>query len=165
MGQSAQVAKEAPISYPPVPAKVLQQAEQRLGFQLPSLLRKLYLEVGNGGFGPGYGLIGLPGGATLYGQDMASLYLQDIFEPPPAPYRAWPRRFMMIGNWGCNITSVMDLADEQFAIFRFWGDRYEPEEVWESVMTPGAPSLHVWFADWVQSELRASNTNEPEGML
>ena len=37
--------------------------ERRLGFRLPLLMKRLYREIGNGGFGPGYGLIGLSGGA------------------------------------------------------------------------------------------------------
>ena len=35
------------------------EAERRLGFQLPELLRELYTCVGDGGFGPGYGFLGL----------------------------------------------------------------------------------------------------------
>ena len=31
-------------------------AELQLGFSLPTFLRELYVKVGNGGFGPGYGL-------------------------------------------------------------------------------------------------------------
>jgi hypothetical protein len=40
------------------PAKEVEiaAAERALGFGFPPLLRKLYLEIGNGGFGPGYGL-------------------------------------------------------------------------------------------------------------
>lgn len=46
---------------PSLPVKVedTAQAEVQLGFELPSFLRRLYLEVGNGGFGPGYGLFPL----------------------------------------------------------------------------------------------------------
>src|SRR5438552_9489750 len=36
--------------------------ETRLGFALPSLMKRVYTEIGNGGFGPGYGLIGLTNG-------------------------------------------------------------------------------------------------------
>jgi cell wall assembly regulator SMI1 len=40
---------------PPATEEEVTQAEMQLGFALPSLLRRVYLEVGNGGFGPGYG--------------------------------------------------------------------------------------------------------------
>ena len=37
---------------PPATAENLRKTEQVLGFQMPELLRTLYREVGNGGFGP-----------------------------------------------------------------------------------------------------------------
>lgn len=42
--------------------KQLRESEQTLGFALPLLLRLLYLQIANGGFGPGYGLFGIFGG-------------------------------------------------------------------------------------------------------
>src|SRR5216683_6367148 len=44
---------------PPATGEELAHAEAQLGFELPSFLRRLYLEVGNGSFGPGYGLLPL----------------------------------------------------------------------------------------------------------
>ncbi len=44
---------------PPVSLADLTDAETIIGFPLPTLLRRIYLEVGNGGFGPGYGLFPL----------------------------------------------------------------------------------------------------------
>src|SRR5258708_36322398 len=40
----------------PVTQAYLTQAEEMLGFLLPPLLKRIYRDVGNGGFGPGYGL-------------------------------------------------------------------------------------------------------------
>ncbi|MCA9212044.1 MAG: hypothetical protein KDB27_03190 [Planctomycetales bacterium] len=36
--------------------------EQSLDIELPKVLERCYTEVSNGGFGPSYGLTGLPGG-------------------------------------------------------------------------------------------------------
>jgi hypothetical protein len=44
---------------PPVAPDSVAEAERILGFRLPELLRRLYIEVGNGGFGPIFGLIPL----------------------------------------------------------------------------------------------------------
>src|ERR1700722_8059994 len=44
---------------PPVDASALARAEDRLGFRLPPLVYALYSQVGNGGYGPGYGFIEL----------------------------------------------------------------------------------------------------------
>lgn len=51
------------VAAPATEAEV-RAAEEALGFPLPPLLRQLYREVGNGGFGPGYGFIGVPTEAT-----------------------------------------------------------------------------------------------------
>jgi hypothetical protein len=53
-----------PGLFPPTTSAIVEAAEAKLGFSLPPLLRQLYTEVGNGGFGPGYGLFGLEGGYT-----------------------------------------------------------------------------------------------------
>lgn len=50
---------------PPGPAspEAIEEAETLVGAPMPKLLRDLYL-VANGGFGPGYGLLGLRDGFT-----------------------------------------------------------------------------------------------------
>jgi hypothetical protein len=50
---------------PPISEADLRDSEDSLGFRLPGFVRRLYTEVGNGGFGPGYGgVLGLAGGAS-----------------------------------------------------------------------------------------------------
>jgi hypothetical protein len=49
--------------YPPAAEDQLQTTEAQLGMPLPGVLRALYATVGNGGFGPAYGLVGAMGGA------------------------------------------------------------------------------------------------------
>ena len=43
-----------PRLYEPASAAALAKAERDLGFELPHLLRAMYAEIANGGFGPGY---------------------------------------------------------------------------------------------------------------
>src|SRR5262249_21759392 len=65
------------VRYPCVDKEAIAQAVSDLGFRLPRLLRAVYQSVGNGGFGPGYGLIGLEGGATDdQGLNLVELYQQ-----------------------------------------------------------------------------------------
>ena len=52
-----------PKVYPVAREQTVAGAEAQLGFALPQLLRDIYLRVANGGFGPGYGLLGIDGGA------------------------------------------------------------------------------------------------------
>src|SRR5207244_4629643 len=56
-------------------SRLIKSSDKKLGFRLPQLLRLLYTEVGNGGFGPFYGFLGLEGGATLgEGKTVAAQY-------------------------------------------------------------------------------------------
>jgi hypothetical protein len=49
-----------PTISPPATAAEVDAAQAALGFPIPPLLRRLYTEVGNGGFGPSYRLEGVP---------------------------------------------------------------------------------------------------------
>lgn len=50
------------FEFPPATEEQLRATEQALGFPLPPLLRALYAQVANGGFGPDYGITGARGG-------------------------------------------------------------------------------------------------------
>src|SRR6266496_3176847 len=98
---------DGPELYPPVSADLLEESERRIGFLLPPFLRTLYLDVGNGGFGPGYGLWGLQGGYPAPGipeSDTVESYLQT--EKRVRPVRRW----IVICDWGCCNYSAIDCA-------------------------------------------------------
>jgi hypothetical protein len=59
---------------PPAATKDIQVAERALGFQVPALLRAIYSEVANGGFGPEYGIVGTKGGFKLDKCSLESCY-------------------------------------------------------------------------------------------
>src|SRR5215467_14269416 len=92
----------------PVMVEDVAQAEVQLGFELPALLRRVYLEVGNGGFGPGYGLFPLnahdPSTDSLVTAylGMRSMSQQDIDEhwaDEEVKPALWPERVLMICDW------------------------------------------------------------------
>ncbi len=85
--------------------------EAAIGFELPGLLREILMEIGNGGFGPGYGLIGVEGGyADFRGDHLAGLARQ---------LGALERKVLPICNWGCGIYSCLECAtpDAPVSIF------------------------------------------------
>jgi hypothetical protein len=64
-----------PTIAPPATVAEVDAAEVALGFAIPPLLRRLYTEVGNGGFGPNYGLEGVPTIPPVPGTaDIVALY-------------------------------------------------------------------------------------------
>ena len=49
--------------FPPATHAQVDRASKQLGILIPAVLRTVYVEVANGGFGPGYGLLGVDSGA------------------------------------------------------------------------------------------------------
>jgi hypothetical protein len=79
---------------PPVTVKELQVAERAIGFKVPELLRAIYLRVGNGGFGPEYGIVGIKGGAKLDGYTLETCYREMAkLEKENSVWR-WPKRLL-----------------------------------------------------------------------
>lgn len=133
---------------PPVSLDELELAEQKLGFQLPSLLRALYLQIGNGGFGPGYGLISLNDmGAKNYHINLVDGYLLGI-NFVQADYPSWPRQFITVCNWGDNITSMVNWTTPLSPVYRFNGDKYDTGP-FESAIKLESLSLQTWLEDWL----------------
>ena len=144
--------------YPPVLPDELARAEQILGFHLPHLLQQVYLKVGNGGFGPGFGLFALNNnGAKHYHMNLVDWYFEGLnFKHPD--YLAWPSEFLTICDWGDGITSALKWTDNNVPVFRVHGDRYEGGP-WEAKMTLEAASLHTWLEDWLSERPMAKRAS------
>lgn len=93
---------------PPAGPELVDEAEQAVGWPLPPLLRRLYLEVANGGFGPGYGILGLRGGHGLApeGTAIERYRLFREWEAAPRP------SLFPICDWGCAISTFVDCSDQ-----------------------------------------------------
>jgi hypothetical protein len=82
-----------------------------LGFALPQLLQEILLKIGNGGFGPGYGLIGVVGGyADSKGEHLVELARE---------LGALDRKILPICNWGCGIYSCLDCSKPEAPVLTF----------------------------------------------
>ncbi|MGH4035246.1 SMI1/KNR4 family protein [Actinomycetota bacterium Odt1-20B] len=93
----------------PAPAtrEAITEAEQVIGFPLPSLLHRLYLDVANGGFGPNEGILGVRGGASQGDwEDLA-----EIYQHGPDPSGRIPVGLVPVYDWGCAIWSLVDFRD------------------------------------------------------
>ncbi len=68
---------DKPPRYPPTSEEILAKAEANLGFAIPPLLRQIYAHAANGGFGPGYGIIGVEEGhASHLGDVLVETYAE-----------------------------------------------------------------------------------------
>jgi hypothetical protein len=78
----------------------LDSTEAELGMPLPALLRRIYLEVENGGFGPGAGLFGVTGGHTdVDGRTISALYT--LLQSQGWPLGILPISDLGDGAWSC----------------------------------------------------------------
>lgn len=130
----------------PARADAVGRAEQQLGAAFPPLLRRLYLEVADGGFGPGYGVLPLerdPRGDPrhLPGQ------LRDGL---------WP-----LCDWGCAVVSLVDCRD---ATGRMWAFDPNPGAPEEDEVFPEDITLAQWLHRWASGELRQpALVHDPSG--
>lgn len=134
---------------PASPAAIV-DAEQRTGQPLPRLLGRLYLEVGNGGFGPGYGILGVRGGHT----DDLHHTAVDLFPwqwAPPAPPAA-TAVLLPICYWGCGIYSLVDCADPRAGMWG-WDPNGVPPDDRGKALHDQAMTLAEWLERWLQGRL------------
>ena len=125
------------------------RAEEQLGFPLPMTLKRLYLHVANGGYGPGWGILPMdhPTKLSVIGWDRYCRANWDNGSPPPN----WPDRFIRFCEWGCSIWSGIECSSKSCAVIRFTPDRHATELADNLVLE--CDSLTDWLFSWVNGDL------------
>jgi hypothetical protein len=127
--------RACPELAPPAPPEVVSRSESALGFPLHPFHRRLLTEVANGGFGPGDGLIGLPGG-RLDDAGRSIIELRSaLWSGPKAA--GLPAKVLALCDWGDAIWSCLDEETGNVLTLD------------ESGLMDAERSLCSWFADWV----------------
>lgn len=142
-----------PLYAPPTSRTVVEATEAQLGFQLPDLLKALYLEIGNGGFGPGdviNTLIGLPGGALYnHAMSLGDLYISLTTPAPDDPLWIWPPQLLVFLDCGCGIFLGVDCAKSGAPLYVYDTNIFPWHEPFTPVFLPFKPSLEHWLHDWL----------------
>ena len=129
---------------PPLDRQTILAAEDRLGFAFPPLLTRLWAEVANGGFGPGYGLFGLRGGHVDFAcrSPLPDLYLDALEDPAWERFlgEPWPARLLPICDWGCCHQSAIDCSTPETEVIDL-SDGFQRH--------PKGVSFARWMEDWV----------------
>jgi len=123
------------LPYPPATFQQINDAEERLGFPIPAILKQCYLEIGNGGIDEsGSGLIGLDGGFTeIYGS-LVDIYQDDLERPE------WRRGLLAFWAWGATIYSCVDCLDPDLRI----------ATLEEGKIYPQTYTLNEFFEMWAE---------------
>ena len=129
------------------------EAEAVIGSALPDLLRRLYLEIGNGGFGPGYGVLGVGGGHV----DEDPRTAVDLFwltgSEEHDPWRGPPGATLLpICNWGCGIYSFVDCSSPEARMWAWDPNPVPPKEL-SSALFPEDVTLVDWLGRWIELRL------------
>jgi SMI1 / KNR4 family (SUKH-1) len=122
-----------PDRFSPASAEAVARAQDALGFALPALLVALYRQVGNGGFGPGAGLLGLEGGYV----DADGRHLIDRY----AAHRAqgWPPDILLLCDLGCAAGACIRGNDLEGSLLTV-----EADSIYQTSFT-----LRSWLESWV----------------
>jgi len=126
----------------------VREAEVLVGRPLPTLLRRLYLEVGNGGFGPGYGVLGLRNGH----RDDTGHTATDLYQERREWWPSSPSGLLPICHWGCAIYSLVDCSSEGGLMWGYDPNPTPPDEV-DHALFRQEIDLETWFDRWVKGRL------------
>ena len=127
-------------------------AEQRLGFALPGLLRQIYLQVSNGGFGPGYGLIGIEGGATDdLGNSVEQLYGKFWRPRLNDTSGFWPDGLLPFCYMGCAIYYCVACSSQGAPVYYF-EPNIRGNGPWGKTLRFAIGTLEEWFQWWLRGE-------------
>jgi hypothetical protein len=130
----------------PVPAgePAVAAAEAELGFALPPALRDYYLDVADGGVGPGDGLYSLT--------ELVAKHREMTEEPVGPQGQPWPAGLLPIQGEDWDLVSL-DLETGRLV---FWDleeldddeDLAPDQPTWAASFVPEADSLAAWLAEW-----------------
>ena len=131
---------------PPATEADLAATETALGFALPAGLREFYLEVANGGVGPGAGIFSL--------DDLVAKHKELTREPVGPQGQDWPTHLLPIEGDRWDLTCI----DRDTGMLVFWDledlddEDDDPGNIaWAASFKPVADSLEAWLSQWCQA--------------
>jgi hypothetical protein len=143
----------------PATAAALDRVEAQLGLPLPALLRRLYLEVADGGFGPEGGL--------LSAADMASAYLElRAGSPSEVEDDEWPQGLLPLvaveAGHACLDAATGRIHESDFDEV---GGEDDGEVSFGLVIREVAPSLAAWLTVWLDAPAPPSHGATVHGSM
>jgi hypothetical protein len=131
---------------PPVSVDAVAAAEAQIGFPLPPLVRALYTQVADGGYGPGYGVYQLAGSelslveCARWRGSIPSDSAGDVW---------WPPRLIELVGWGCHYASCIDCSRPSCPVTFYDNDRMAENATPADYLYPEADSLESWLSAWL----------------
>ncbi len=115
------------MRFPLVDSAGIRFAEEKFGFDLPSILRRAYQEISNGGFGPGP-IIGLAGGYQSSWGDLFQTW--EELQRDPEYEDGW----LPIIDWGCAQFSIIDCEDDFQMVSLYEGEFHSEDYSFDELL-------------------------------
>lgn len=131
--------------FPVASKRAIAKAEAAIGYEIPGLLKRFYLEVGNGIYASG-SIVGVEGGCEAGAGTLVPVYLDH-----KAGYEydgeldKWDPKVLPFCDWGCAMYSCVDCSDPTFPI-----STWEDCELW-----PEDYTLRDFFKRWIKGKGRS----------
>jgi hypothetical protein len=122
------------------------EIELRISRELPASLKQIYVEVGNGGFGPGYGFMSLEDKNDTNQETVLGIYHSFCSEDPEDVLWKWPKELIPIIDWGCAIRSCINCDNGKISIF---DPNFEVEKM-DDYFIPQGDSLESFMLKWCE---------------
>lgn len=144
-----------PIANPPASLEMIHDFERTFTLNFPNDLRRIYLEVGNGGFGPSYGLLPISESVDITrqkfraAQTIVEFYYCFRYEAREGYEREWSRYLLPFCSHGCDGLTVVDLRDELVGFIQH--EILEKEPI-DNIIEWHKTSIKSWFEAWMAGE-------------
>ena len=135
---------DAPPLAPPMTEAVLDDVQSQLGVPLPDFLRRVYLEVADGGFGPGSGL--------LSAGELLKTY-RHLKSSPPDETEAddWPDGLLPLVQADEAYYCCLDTSTGRILETDYDETEDDGEIIYRMVLCEIAPSLRAWLTAWLDA--------------
>ncbi|MGP6085937.1 SMI1/KNR4 family protein [Antarctobacter jejuensis] len=147
----ADMGQHAANPAPPLSPDIQKRVQSTLDFPLPPLLIRIWQDIGNGGFGPGYGLLGIGDGFADDQDATADRRYLGFRKPDPlTPTWLWPQGLLPICHLGCAMYDCLDTTRDRIII-------WEPS-AWDEDLPIGTAlfdtglTLFDWFDRWSRGQ-------------
>ncbi len=136
--------------YAPPSTEAVAAVERRLGVELPAPLRAVYQHVGDGGFGPAYGLLGLVDGAKNEdGLNAVGVYESFIEPDPDDPHWQWPTGLLPVVHLGCAMFFCVRCDTPDGDVVWFEPNAHVEGMPWDDTLFPLSMSILALLEQWL----------------
>lgn len=131
----------------------LSKTETKLGLTFPTILKLLYLQLGNGNFGPDNGFFTLVEDNSSHKISLEQAY-QEVHN---STIKDWdwelPKSWLPFLYWGADIYSFVDCSGTSNAIYVLDKNLKKEQNTWQSCTWLHQDSMVNWLEQWLKGDV------------